>query len=76
MQSSGVWNFMGLNFSSVKMEATCSSEMPVLIRPAWRHIPEDGILQHGNSSMVCSKSLAARGCGQRRPFVTDFEKYR
>jgi hypothetical protein len=30
--------------SSLKLEATCSSETSVYIKPTWCHIPEDGIL--------------------------------
>jgi hypothetical protein len=34
-------------YSTLKMEATCFSETPVLKDPTRRHIQEDGILQTG-----------------------------
>jgi hypothetical protein len=73
LPSSGMWRCVGLvwtdvleeciasraDFSTLKMEAICSSETSVHTRSTWRHIPEYAILQ-----FVHVSNLAARGLFQ------------
>jgi hypothetical protein len=45
------------DFSTLNMEAICSSETSVHTRSTRRHIPEDGILQHLRRSTVILQIL-------------------
>jgi hypothetical protein len=51
--------FFARGFSTLKMEAICSSEKSVNTRPTQPHIPEDNILHGKTSCMYCHTKYKA-----------------